>query len=72
MRTTINIQDTLMEELLTRSKAETKTQAVHVAITDYLKRKAAEDLIALSGRIQIDSDWEVEEERELNEYRDHS
>jgi len=72
MRTTINIQDTLMEELLTRSKAETKTQAVHVAITDYLKRKAAEDLIALSGRIQIDSDWEMEEERELNEYRDHS
>jgi len=72
MRTTINIQDTLMEELLTRSKAETKTQAVHMAITDYLKRKAAEDLIALSGRIQIDSDWEVEEERELNEYRDHS
>lgn len=72
MRTTINIQDTLMEELLTRSKAETKTQAVHMAITDYLKRKAAEDLIALSGRIQIDSDWEMEEERELNEYRDHS
>jgi hypothetical protein len=72
MRTTINIQDALMEELLARSKAETKTQAVQVAITDYLKRKAAEDLIALSGRIDIDPDWEAEEERELNEYRDHS
>jgi len=72
MRTTINIQDALMEELLARSKAETKTQAVQVAITDYLKRKAADDLIALSGSIHIDSDWEADEERELNEYRDHS
>jgi len=67
MRTTINIQDALMEELLARSKAETKTQAVQVAITDYLKRKAADDLIALSGNIHIDSDWEADEERELNE-----
>ncbi len=57
--------------LLARSKAETKTQAVQIAITDYPKRKADDDLISLSGRIHIEPDWEADEERELNEYRDN-
>ena len=44
MRATINIQGALMEELLARSKAETKTQAVQVGMTDYLKRKVKRKL----------------------------
>ena len=31
-----------------------------------------EDLISLSGKIDIDLDWQKEEEAELNEYRDHN
>ena len=38
---------------------------------EYLERQAIEDLIALSGRIRIDLDWEKEEQVELDEYRDH-
>ncbi len=48
-----------------------KTKAIEMAIKEYLERQAIEDLISLSGRIQIDLDWEKEEQVELDEYRDH-
>ncbi len=72
MRTTINIQDDLMDELLARTKTRIKTKAIEMAITDYIEKKSIEDLISLSGKINIDLDWQKEEEDELNEYRDYS
>ena len=72
MRTTINIKDDLMEALLARTKAKTKTKAVELSIREYIEKRCIEDIISLSGKINIDSDWQKEEEAELNEYRDHS
>lgn len=72
MKTTINIQDDLMEALLSHTKARTKTKAVELSIREYLERKSIEDIIALSGKITIDSDWQKEEEAELNEYWNNS
>lgn len=72
MRTTINIKDDLMDALLVLTKAKTKTKAVELSIREYIERKSIEDLISLSGKINIDSDWQKEEEAELNEYRNHS
>ena len=71
MRTTINIQDDLMEALLSRTKAKTKTKAVELSIREYIEKRYMEDIISLSGKINIDFDWQKEEEAELNEYRDH-
>ena len=72
MRTTINIQDDLMNALLVRTKAKTKTKAIEIAIKDFVEKKSIEDLISLSGKINIASNWQKEEEDELNGYRDHS
>jgi Arc/MetJ family transcription regulator len=71
MRTTINIQDDLMEALLVQTKAKTKTKAIELSIREYIERKSIENIVALSGKINIDSDWQKMEEDELNEYRDH-
>jgi len=71
MRTTININDDLMDALQKRTKARTKTQAVEYAIREFLKKKEIEDLISLSGQIDIDPNWEEQEKAELDEYRDH-
>ena len=71
MRTTINIKDDLIEELLVRSKAKNKSKAIEAAIKHYIEKKAIEDLIALSGKIDIDPDWEKAEAVELHEYKDH-
>ena len=72
MRTTINVNDDLMNELITRTKCRTKTEAIEIAIKDFLDKKALEDLISLSGKIDIDPDWQKDEEIELKEYNDHS
>ena len=72
MRTTIIIRDDLMETLLAGTKAKTKTKAVEIAIKDYIEKKSIEDLLALSGKIDIDPDWEKEEETELNGYQNHA
>jgi len=72
MRTTINIRDDLMEALLTHTKAKTKTKAIELSIREYIEKKTLEGLFSLSGKINIDSDWQKEEEAELNEYRNHS
>jgi metal-responsive CopG/Arc/MetJ family transcriptional regulator len=71
MRTTINIKDDLLQELLVRSKAKNKSRAIEAAIKQYIEKNAIEDLIALSGKIDIDPDWEKAEEMELHEYKDH-
>ncbi len=71
MRTTINIQDDLMEALLVQTKAKTKTKAIELSIREYIEKKSIENIVALSGKINIDSDWQKMEEDELNEYRDH-
>ena len=71
MRTTLNINDDVMDALLKRTKSKTKTKAVEVAIREYLEKKSIEDLIALSGNIHIELDWKKEEEAELNGYKNH-
>lgn len=71
MRTTINISDELLDALMKRTNARTKTKAIELAIREYLERKSVEDLIALSGKIHVDLDWEKEEQAELDEYRNH-
>jgi len=71
MRTTISIKDDLMQELLARSKAKNKSKAIETAIKQYVEKKAVEDLIALSGKIDIDPDWEKSEEMELDEHKGH-
>ena len=71
MRTTINVSDELMNALLKSTKSRTKTQAIETAIREYLDKKAIEDLILLSGKIDIDPEWQKDEEAELDEYKDH-
>jgi len=60
-----------MEALLTHTKAKTKTEAIELSIREYIEKKSLEDLLSLSGKINIDSNWQKEEEAELNEYRNH-
>ena len=69
MRTTINISNDLMAALMAHTKVKTKTKAIELAIKEYLEKQSIEDLIALSGNIHVDMDWQKEEEVELDEYR---
>lgn len=54
MRTTLDIDDKLMETLLARHPGVSKTEAVERAIREYLKNDAVARLRALRGKIKVE------------------
>lgn len=65
MRTTMSLNDKLIKELMDVTGAKTKTEAIHLAIAEFIRRKKLEGLKALSGKVHLDLDWRELEEREL-------
>ena len=74
MRTTLNIDDYLFQNLLRVTKAKTKTEAVRIALKEYLhikqeylhiKRK--EKVLAMRGKLDISENWQELRQREVKE-----
>jgi Arc/MetJ family transcription regulator len=71
MRTTLNIDDYLFQDLLSLTAAKTKTEAVRTALTEFLRMKRKEKLLAMRGQLNINPDWQslrLEEIAEGKEY----
>jgi hypothetical protein len=54
MRTTLDLDDRLMESLMARHPGESKTKAVEAAISEHLRRAAVDWLLQNAGTIEID------------------
>ena len=65
MRATLNIPDDLLAEVQKISGEKSKTKAITTAMQEFIKQKKIKELIALKGKVQIDYDWQREEELEL-------
>lgn len=65
MRTTLNLDEALLTELMTVAGTKTKVEAVNLAISAFIRRKKLEGLKALSGKIHIADNWQELEEIEL-------
>ena len=65
MRTTLNLDEALIKELMTATKAKTKTEAIHQALSDFVRRQKRQRLKVLSGKIHLDPDWHQLEEEEM-------
>jgi metal-responsive CopG/Arc/MetJ family transcriptional regulator len=65
MRATLNIPDDLLAEVQKISGEKSKTKAITTAMQEFIKQKKIKELIALKGKVQIDYDWEKEEELEM-------
>lgn len=61
----MNLDDRLIKELMKVAGAKTKTEAIHLAVAEFIRRKKLEGLKALSGKIQIADNWQELEELEL-------
>jgi Arc/MetJ family transcription regulator len=55
MRTTLILDDELVAELLKVTQAKTKTDAIHQAISELIRKKKIEQLKALSGKITVEA-----------------
>jgi Arc/MetJ family transcription regulator len=71
MRTTLAIDENLLEEAKKYSGEKTKAAAVKRALEDFVRRKKLEGLLALEGKIHIDLDWQKMEEEELKFQKEH-
>lgn len=69
MRATLNIPDDLVSEVQKLSGEKSKTSAIIAAMKEFIRQKKVKDLIALRGKIQIDYDWQQEEELEMKAQR---
>ena len=67
MRTTLDLEEDLLQQLLEISKAKTKSRAVNLAIADYVRRQKRKQLTRLSGRLWIEENWRALRELELDE-----
>lgn len=67
MRTTLNLSDDLLNELMKVSGSRTKTDAIEEAIQEFVRRKKIERLKNLSGKIALTDNWQKLRDMELDE-----
>lgn len=65
MRTTLDLNEKLIRELMDVTAAKTKTEAIHQAATELIRRKKLDQLKALSGTIHLNLDWKELEGTEI-------
>lgn len=68
MRTTLNIDDSLMNQLLKITHEKSKTRALNIAIKDYLKKNQIEKIVSYQGNFPIEDNWQQIENEELKEH----
>ncbi len=65
MRTTLDLNEKLIRELMAVTAAKTKTEAIHQAAAEMIRRKKLDQLKSLSGTIHLDLDWKRLEQAEI-------
>jgi hypothetical protein len=54
MRTTLDLDDRLMDALMARHPGQTKTKAVEAAIAEHVRRGAVDWLLENAGQVEIE------------------
>ncbi|MCY7409686.1 MAG: type II toxin-antitoxin system VapB family antitoxin [Chitinophagales bacterium] len=54
MRTNVELDDALIEEVKTRANVKTKREAIHIALSEYLKMIKRKEILNLRGKVK----WE--------------
>lgn len=65
MRTTLDLNEKLIRELMDVTAAKTKTEAIHQAAAELIRRKKLDQLKSLSGTIHLDLNWKSVEQAEI-------
>ena len=69
MRTTINLDETLISEVMCETGQRDKGKAVNAAMAEFLRRRALEQLRALRGNIEIEDNLDELKRLELEKMR---
>ncbi len=58
MRTNIDIEDALIDEVMRVANVKTKKEAVHLALREFLKVKKKKSLFDLAGKIEFEEGFD--------------
>lgn len=67
MRTTLDIDDKLLQEVALLSGQRTRSSAVEAALREYVRLLRKEQLLSMSGRVRIEENWRDLRQAELDE-----
>jgi hypothetical protein len=66
MKTTVMLDNNVMETLLIYTQATSSKEAIYQAIQEYISYKKRQELLALRGKITIDDNWQELRDLEIN------
>ena len=69
MRTTIDLDDTLVNAALEVTDARTKSEVIHLALQELVRSRKKKQLTDLAGKIRFSSDFD---QKALRKLRDES
>ena len=67
MRTTINLKEKIVQEVMHITGAKNKSQAINEALEAYVREKRVKKLLELKGKLNLDENWKALREMELDE-----
>lgn len=67
MRTTLDLDERLLSRLLKVTKARTKTEAIHMAAAECIRRRTVEGIKALRGKVALADNWKTLRDLEIHE-----
>jgi len=69
VRTTITVEDDVIEKLMKYTHSKTRTEAVNRALADWVQHLKIEKLRALKGKLYMEDNWEQLRSMEIQEKR---
>jgi Arc/MetJ family transcription regulator len=69
MRTTLEIDEGLLKDVVALTKERSKSRAVCEALKEYIQQKRLDRLIHLMGQVEVGEDWRKLRDGELGEER---
>ena len=67
MRTTVNIDDDIFEELMQITSSTSRAKAIQAAIYEYIEIKRKKQLLALRGKLDISNNWQQLRQQETQQ-----
>lgn len=59
MKTTISLDNTVLEQLLTYTQAKTTKESIAKAIEEYTRFKQRQELLNCRGAVDIEDNWQA-------------
>jgi Arc/MetJ family transcription regulator len=67
MRTTINIKDEVIKQVIEYTGAKNMSQAVNEVLETFVREKRKQKLFELKGKLKLEDNWQKLREMEIDE-----